>query len=465
MLSRVSLRVRIVSFVIAISFILSSLGGVYLYVSVSSSITQTLKNSLQSRADRVIDQIAQGIIERAPINRKPRISSDQEFVQIIAKGGRLEYSTTTAGTKSVIGLKQQNLASNGPIYVSSGDLIYLAATGLSAGEVVAIGSSLDLLTDSQHHILRIVAIGTPLIVIIAALGAFKLADFALRPVERMRKDAQALVEGSLRGRLGVPPTDDELSHLAVTLNCFLDFFEESLSNQRAFIASASHELRTPLSVISGEIELAMKFASTYRELKTAISSVSTRVRTLIELSNGLLELASGDQGTLDLIMEKVNLDEVLLEVIDTYRDRAKEAGVVFYFDEDPNIYLMADRGRVFQAIGNIVDNSLRYSTKGDVISIRTRRQQRVTEIAIFDQGPGFDVGFIPRALLRFTRGEISLQRRSGGAGLGLSIVAMIVDAHNGSVAVANRDSEPGAVVTIELPLAKQPWSHLDLVVG
>jgi signal transduction histidine kinase len=209
-----------------------------------------------------------------------------------------------------------------------------------------------------------------------------------------------------------------------------------MERERSFVADASHELRTPLAHLKAEVELALESPRTHNELETALQSVASETDRLAQLAEDLLLLARVDEGTIPIRRQNVRVDELLNGIARRFERRARENGREIEVSTD-GAHLNVDRLRVEQALGNLVENSLRHG-EGTIRLAADTQTLRVS-----DEGPGFPSGFAPRAFERFSRADDS--RGTGGAGLGLAIVAAIAEAHGGSASVA------GAVVTIRLP--------------
>ena len=228
----------------------------------------------------------------------------------------------------------------------------------------------------------------------------------------------------------------------------LDRIEASLERQRVFVADASHELRTPLAVLRAELELADRSHRTREELEAALRSAVEEVDRLSRLAEDLLVVARSDQGELPIKRERVDLDELLSRVGARFTRRASERGREIVIDVPATLEADVDILRVEQALGNLIDNALRYGA-GDV-RVSARRDDGAVSFEVSDHGAGFPPGFESQAFERFTRADGG--RTSEGAGLGLAIVQAIATAHGGRATVAG-SGEPATVVRISMPLS------------
>jgi two-component system OmpR family sensor kinase len=224
----------------------------------------------------------------------------------------------------------------------------------------------------------------------------------------------------------------------------LDRLEAALARERRFVSDASHELRTPLAALRTELELALRRPRPPGELEAALRSAAEETERLSRLAEDLLVLVRADGGGLPVHRERLPAAQLLAGVRERYAVQATEAGREIEVEAD-GVELVADRLRAEQALGNLVDNALRYG-HGQVQLVALRGNRRV-ELHVRDRGPGFPPEFLDLAFDRFTRADPS--RHGPGAGLGLAIVKVIAHAHGGTARAANRGT--GADVWVELP--------------
>jgi len=248
----------------------------------------------------------------------------------------------------------------------------------------------------------------------------------------------------LAERLPVSGTRDEIGRLGETLNAMLERIEGGVNRERGFLADASHELRTPLSLLRAEVELALEAPHTNDELLLALRSIGEEADRLSQLADDLLLLNRIDDGLLPLRTEAILVDELFDGVATRFQRRAEETGRHIEVD-GRRLTVIADRLRLGQALGNLIENALRHGA-GTVRLFAVGREMSI-EIHVTDEGNGMPADFAPKAFERFSRATEA--RSSAGAGLGLAIVKAIAEAHGGTVATAN-ESE-GADIFLPLP--------------
>ena len=262
----------------------------------------------------------------------------------------------------------------------------------------------------------------------------------------MRRRAAEISAQTPGERLPVPATNDELERLGTTLNEMLERLEDALQRERDFVADAGHELRTPLSLLRTELELALRHSDSPEELRAAVRRSAKEVDRLAQLAEDLLLIARSERGELPLQVETVDADELLASVVRRFRWRADEADRALRPETADGLRVRADRLRLEQALGNLVDNALRHG--GGRVTLRAAAVNGSIELHVRDEGPGFPPDFLDRAFERFTLPDTA--RDGAGAGLGLSIVRMIAEAHGGSARAENAQGG-GADVWLAVP--------------
>jgi len=317
-------------------------------------------------------------------------------------------------------------------------------------------------------------------VLIFAFGAasWLLARTALRPVSRMREQADRIAASTPdeAGLLPVGPAEDELSELATTLNDLILRLRASADRERQMVSDASHELRTPLAVLRGQLELAELDAGDPDALLHDIrSSHATAIR-LAALANNLLELSRIEAGPSSGRIDWRTLVDELTDAIDRARllvsSDDEATGISVDFDYDPR--RRPDPGaRVALSptdFGRILDNLLGNAITAIRSSPDSHQEDTVTAtlaladpeddggeggsevvLTVRDTGPGMPEEFIPVALDRFTRADGARTTGRSGGGLGLAIVGALAGAAGGRVVLANAEPS-GLTVTIRLPL-------------
>ena len=314
------------------------------------------------------------------------------------------------------------------------------------------------LTDVEGTLSRLRRIeGIVSLAVLLGLGflSWWLVRRGLRPLERIGATAGAIAAGDLTRR--VEPADDrtEIGCLGIALNAMLAQIEAAFEERRAserrlrrFVADASHELRTPLTSIRGYAELFRRGADSRPEdLAKSMRRIEAEASRMGVLVDDLLLLARLDQGR-PLEREPVDLARIASDAVESARaiepDRPIDLSVTGAID------LMGDEGRLRQVLDNLLDNVRVHTPQGTPVQVKVEANHHEVLLSVADRGPGLPPEVADRVFERFYRGDPARSRGTGGAGLGLSIVSAIVEAHGGSVTAASPDGG-GAAFEVRLP--------------
>ncbi|MFV9504871.1 MAG: sensor histidine kinase [Oscillochloridaceae bacterium umkhey_bin13] len=292
--------------------------------------------------------------------------------------------------------------------------------------------------------------GGTIALMITAAGTALIAGRVLQPIDQITRTAQGIVHADdLAQRVPVPPHQDELHRLTVTINDLLARLEALFTAQRRFVADVSHELRTPLAAMQGNLEVLDRGGLANPELAAeAVADMRRETARLIRMVNDLLLLAQSD-ASIQLRCEPVELDTLLLEVFRELRPLAR--GVSLRIGAEDQITIHGDRDRLKQALLNLGVNALQYTPQGGSVTLSLERREGYACVAVADTGVGIAEDDLPHIFERFYRADQSRSRHSGGAGLGLSIVKRVAEAHQGHATVASLAGR-GSTFAIWLPM-------------
>ncbi len=463
-MSRLPIRIRLSLGFALVMAILLALVGAFAYAQLKDGLDDTVDRELSARLAGAIAIVRDDGDDLGDPARDPLVRVDPGgYVQVLDPDGTVAGATSEALTERPL-LDPSSIAGDGSALdpetgeVPARDievpelesrLRVAVATARDDGitYTVIAGASLDQHDETLADLRQLLWIGGPLLLLLSSIAGYLLAAAALRPVERMRERAAALTSTSIDERLPVPPADDEIARLGLTLNQMLDRIQAAFDRERSFVADASHELRTPLTVLRAELDLALATGRSPEEMTAAIRSSLEETDRLIALAGDLLVLARSDSGGLPLEKEPIELETAADSVIERLARPAGSENVAVRADGLAGLSLRADPARFDQALANLVQNAVNHAA-GEVL-IRAEESEGGIEIHVLDDGPGFSDELLENALERFTRQSAGRDR--GGTGLGLAIADAIVRAHGGSIGLANRPGG-GADVWLRLPL-------------
>jgi len=425
--------------------------GSFVFLRMQAELVAAVDAGLRSRADVLLARIGEGGL----IGGGALVEGDEAFAQLLDAGGRVLQSSD--------GLTDEPLAN--PDEVEGESVVdrpvateeetvpaRLLAVTVAGGGALVVGASLEDQQDALGLLLAQLMIGGPVAVALASLVGWLVAGAALRPVERLRIEAEAISGSEPGRRLAVPASGDELARLGESLNRMLGRLDEAVERERRFVGDASHELRTPLANLKAELDLALRRARTPDELVGALRSAAEETDRLTSLAEDLLVLARSEGSRLPIRRELLDAAGLVRDTVASFAGRSLELGVTLVTTgADNELEAALDPARMRQALANVVDNALRHTPRGGRAAVELRREGESAVIEVTDTGSGFDPAFVERAFEPFSRADEARSRTHGGAGLGLAIVRAVADAHGGSVEAGNQPGG-GATVTVRVPL-------------
>jgi two-component system OmpR family sensor kinase len=453
-LNHLPIRLRVTAaFAVAMALVLAGTSWL-LYSRVASHLTAALERNLRVRA-----QDLQAVVDRSGFTLRedsggPFIEHGESYAQLVAADGRVLDATDPLGRASLLSAEELRRAMRVPIFANRDSVpgldepSRLLATPVerpNGRRVLIVGLTRADRTETLGSLRDELLIAGPIALLLASIAGYGLAGLSLRPIEAMRRRAEVISAEAPDERLPVPPTRDEVERLAETLNEMLGRLEAALRREREFVADAAHELRTPLALLLTELELAGRYADSVDDLRKSVHFSAQEVQRLVQLAEDLLVVARSGEGRLPLRLERLSALQLLGSAANRFAWRAEEEHRALVVDAAPEVELTGDRLRLEQALANLVDNALRYGA-GEV-KLAAALSNGGVELHVTDRGSGFPVDFLDQAFARLTRADQA--RGRGGFGLGLSIVRVIAEAHEGSAHARNLDD--GADVWIVLP--------------
>ncbi|MGM9538761.1 MAG: sensor histidine kinase [Candidatus Onthomonas sp.] len=299
---------------------------------------------------------------------------------------------------------------------------------------------------------RLALIVLPLLVLLAALGGYLLVRAAFRPVRQITATAERISSGSdLTQRIHLGPGRDELHRLAAVFDHMLDRLQAAFQREQQFTSDVSHKLRAPVSVILSQCEYALEQEQTPEEYQEALSAVYGQARGMSSLISQLFTLARADQGRAKLQLEQLDFSALAQSVAEQMEEQAEATSITLETDIQPGIALQGDETLLMRMPINLLDNGIRYGRPGGQLRLTLASDEAQVTGTVADDGIGITAQQLPHIWERFYQADPA--RGASGAGLGLSMVRYIVQAHRGSISVR---STPGVgTVFIFLCLLKK----------
>jgi heavy metal sensor kinase len=460
------IRARLTIWYTAVLAVILVAGGVFIVLRLQADLVANVDHALQSSVTEIAsDYTNHGESEfqdvsDASLAGLPKNASAAQLLSL--SGAVTDYAGNAVGQRPMIDAASRDAALRGHDVFLTVDLesadsppYRVVATpyvlGTTVG-VLVVATSLANTQEAVHRLLMLFVLGGPLALVAAAGGGWWLARKALRPVASMTEEAAEIGVHRLDERVAVPRTADELQRLALTLNAMLDRLQRGVAQERRFVSDASHELRTPLAIMRSEIEVSLRAPDLTGEAREVLESAQEETDRMARTVEDLLTLARIDEGQLQLVRSPFDLSELADDVVSAMRPLAGRKDVRIEPPDGETVVVDADRSRIEQVITNLVDNAVKYSSKGGTVRLGVRSAGSEGHLDVIDAGPGIPAEVLPHLFDRFFRVDEARTRGEGGSGLGLAICREIVEAHGGRIA-ATSEVGRGSVFSLSLPLA------------
>ncbi len=424
--------------------------GVLMVVVVDGVLSNSVEQSVVQRSRDVAAQLAssgvavvQPILDAAP--------NDSTLIQVLYPSRRVGASSSTIAGEHALSSARPAAGSTEVSQVVvpfvDGEIYLVAATGVKLDNRVLTVIAAQSLHDVQRTrdlVAVLLLVGGPLLVIAAGFVTWLAVGKSLNGVDQISVQVEAISARELSQRVPVPPANDEIHRLAITMNHMLGRLESSAASQRRFIADASHELKSPLASMRASIDVA-RVLDSIEDWKSTAPILDDEVTRMTKLVADLLLLAKADEDQIKLRPALADLDDIVRD--EAARLRAQTSFAVTC-DCTP-VQMLCDGERVAQGLRNLVDNAAGYAEKTVRISCSVRAGSAI--ICVEDDGPGIPEDMRAAAVRRFVRLDEHRARNSGGSGLGLSIVREIARLHGGELTLGS-STLGGLQISIELPL-------------
>ena len=312
--------------------------------------------------------------------------------------------------------------------------------------------------DHLEHLLTESGVALAAMALLSLGLGWLIAGRVLRPVHQMTTTARHLSESNLHERIDLDGPDDELKELADTFDAMLDRLETAFAAQRRFVADASHELRTPLSIIRAEVDVTLADPdATPGELRAMAEAIRDATKRTERLIDSLLVLARSDAGR--LASEPCDLAAMVRAAAERAAPAADARELGLDLDLEPAV-VDGDRALLERLVANLVDNAVLHNLDRGWISLETRTDGNRVRLRVASSGGHVDSERVDELFERFHRLDDARDRAVTGFGLGLSIVAAVVAAHEGHV-WAEPLPAGGLAVNVDLPAGTRPLTPVQ----
>jgi signal transduction histidine kinase len=283
-----------------------------------------------------------------------------------------------------------------------------------------------------------------LIVLFGSVIVFFVTKRMLGHVREITEAASQIGQSDLSSRVPIGKRNDEVGHLALTLNRMLDRIESSIHQLHTITGSLAHDLRSPLTAVRGQLEIVLSRDLSVEQSESIVSAIDELDR-LTEFLNASLDVAEAKADALRLSLTEVDLDERIRAMMDLYEPSMSEKGLRMNLRSAGPVTVLADAALLHRVIANLLDNEVNHLPASCTVSIKLGTREDTATLIVEDDGPGFASEIGAHMFEQRVKG-----RNSKGHGLGLAFVEAVVRAHGGSVTASNRP-EGGALLTILWP--------------
>lgn len=290
--------------------------------------------------------------------------------------------------------------------------------------------------------------GLVLLLFLGTGATWLMAGRALKPLEELTDTIEDIGGNNLARRVEIQDRQDEIGQLALSFNRMMDKVSASFERQKRFSASAAHELKTPLATILVNLDVLNLEEQPARDrTDQVLSVVRTNTERMIRLVDDLFRLSAEKDNEM---CEEVPLEEVFLEVLEELAPQMEDKQLSVSVSDMTGMKLAGNRVMVTRAMGNLVENALKYNRESGSVSISAEIRDEKVWIRVSDTGIGISQEELTHIFEPFYRVDQSRSRAVGGAGLGLSLVKDIVEKHGGEISVESVAGE-GTVFLLCFP--------------
>ncbi|MBB5059427.1 signal transduction histidine kinase [Granulicella aggregans] len=421
-------------------------------VEVLSDVAErTPKNTLYSR---VVGEIAELASREVPNRQRASTDGNEDdsvfFLQASDQGNAQLWVGSGDGAATLSAIRSTNALQDTPFDVQVkgiGVPFRVASVRIPDGSSIYLGLS----ERDELHVLHNLRIRFLTLWLAIVLLGFVIVFYATRRmlghVREITEAASRIGQSDLSSRVPNTESNDEIGHLARTLNHMLDRIENSVHQLHTITDSLAHDLRSPLTAIRGKLETVLSDDMRVDHAEPIVSAIDELDR-LTEFLNTSLDVAEANADALRLNRKEVDLDEVVRSMIDLYEPSMSDKGLAVHIRSAGAVRVLADPSLLHRVIANLLDNELKHLPASCTVSLSLQTANEMGVLTVEDNGPGFDEEIRHQLFERRIKG-----RTSRGHGLGLAFVEAVVRVHGGTVKAANR-ALGGAQLTLALPLCQ-----------
>jgi heavy metal sensor kinase len=424
------------------------------YVILSTSLTRQDQETIQAQLRELASVYKAGGLEalESEVTREKKFEKRSSFfVRLADPSNRtvlliLPYQWAEFDLKA---LEEKPLESRLELASRTGKgHLEIASARLAFGYTLQVGKSTED-TERVLRNLRRTCVGAlvPFALLSFAGGIF-LSRRALRPVRQLTETVRSISSGRMDARVPILRTRDELGDLIILFNSMVEKIEQLVHGMKDSLDNVAHDLRTPMTRMRGVAEMALRSGADEAGCREALADCIEESDKILRMLDTLMDISEAESGAMNLNLEEIKVCVLIEEVVELYRYVAEDKAVSLETACPEDLAFLADPVRIRQAVGNLIDNALKYTPRGGRVKVSARSDSGRVWIAVEDTGIGMGQEELPRIWGRLYRSDRS--RAQKGLGLGLSLVKAIVEAHGGEVRVSSERGK-GSLFTLSFP--------------
>jgi signal transduction histidine kinase len=322
-----------------------------------------------------------------------------------------------------------------------------------ADGVLMVAYGVDELGEMNRRISDVVWRSAAVGFVLSLIGGVVVSRSAAQRAEQLAKTTEDVMGGDLSRRAPVFGSGDEFDRLSEQLNAMLAKLERLVISSRTAGDSIAHDLRSPLTRLRNRLEAGLRDTNSDGP-RTALARSIDDVDGVLDTFNAILRLSRVQAGATGSL-KRTNVAGITDELAELYQPVCEEKHLAFEYTHEPDLYVLADKDLIAQAMANLVDNAVKYTQSGGAVKLKANRGLNGDiELSVMDTGPGIPPQDRERVIERFVRLEQS--RSEPGSGLGLSLAAAVAEAHAGRLVLTDgggSSERPGLSATLTLPAA------------
>jgi signal transduction histidine kinase len=446
-----------VLFTLAFAVIFSAI-----YYMLEQALSQNTKKDLLDDSVEIISAYRKGKIEALQGYISNEMEGDgpaNKFIRVFDPDGHIVLSSDAALWGNLPVPKDSGLDPNSPVIwsirIPKRPELEARTMAFLVGKYV-VQEAVPVEWDSKllARLREAFGVGLLLTVLVAIPSGWFMARRSSAQIRGIDRVARSIAgSADLSRRVPLRGTDDELDHLAKTFNLMVERLERFLKELHDMMDNTAHDFKTPLTRIRAMAETGLG-TTNHEEIQGTLVQIMDECDRFLFLLNAVMDISQARTGILSLEKKGVRVKDLLAGILSLYSGVAEERGIRLNVTcrSDEELVFFADKKRLSQALSNIVDNALKYTSPGGTVSIWTRTEAGFAEICVADSGPGIPREKIPRIFERFYRLDTS--RSTPGWGIGLSLAKAYVEAQGGSIA-AKSELGSGSTFCIRLPTQQE----------